>query len=75
VGGTLGAMRLTLNGEATGTLAQADAALLRVTGRLDADDGGALVRLLALDRVLAVAWPASLLGDLLPQLRSAVGFI
>jgi len=27
------------------------------------------------DRVLAVAWPASLLGDLLPQLRSAVGFI
>jgi len=27
------------------------------------------------DRVLAVAWPASLLGDLLPQLRSALGFI
>jgi len=27
------------------------------------------------DRVLAVAWPASLLGDLLPQLRAAVGFI
>jgi hypothetical protein len=46
-------MRLTLNGEATGTPAQADAALLRVTGRLDADDGGALVRLLVLDRVLA----------------------
>src|SRR5262249_59491136 len=54
LGGNLGAMRLTLNGEATGTPAQADAALLRVTGRLDADDGGALVRLLALDRVLAV---------------------
>jgi hypothetical protein len=27
------------------------------------------------DRVLAVAWPASLLGDLLPQLRSFLGFI
>ena len=54
LGGNLGAMRLTLNGEATGALAQADAALLRVTSRLDADDGGALVRLLALDRVLAV---------------------
>jgi AsmA-like protein len=54
LGGNLGALRLTLNGEATGTPAQADAALLRVTGRLDADDGAALVRLLFLDRVLAV---------------------
>jgi hypothetical protein len=27
------------------------------------------------DRVLAVAWPASLLGDLLPELRSFLGFI
>ena len=54
LGGNLGAMRLTLNGEATGAPAQAEAALLRVTGRLDADDGGALVRLLALDRLLAV---------------------
>jgi uncharacterized protein involved in outer membrane biogenesis len=54
LGGNLGALRLTLNGEATGTPAQADTALLRVTGRLDADDGGALVRLLFLDRVLAV---------------------
>jgi len=54
LGGTLGAMRLTLNGEATGAPAQADAALLRVSGRLDADDGGALVRLFVLDRVLAV---------------------
>jgi hypothetical protein len=54
LGGNLGALRLTLNGEATGTPAQADTALLRVTGRLDADDGGALVRLLSLDRVLAV---------------------
>ena len=54
LGGNLGALRLTLNGEATGTPAQADAGLLRVTGRLDADDGGALVRLLFLDRVVAV---------------------
>jgi tripartite tricarboxylate transporter TctB family protein len=27
------------------------------------------------DRTLAVAWPASLLGDLSPQLRAMVGFI
>jgi uncharacterized protein involved in outer membrane biogenesis len=54
LGGNLGAMRLTLSGEATGTAAQADSAMLHVNGRLDADDGGALVRLLALDRVLAV---------------------
>jgi AsmA family/AsmA-like C-terminal region len=54
LGGTVGAMRLTLNGEATGAPAQPDTALLRVSGRLDADDGGALVRLFALDRVLAV---------------------
>jgi uncharacterized protein involved in outer membrane biogenesis len=54
LGGNLGAMRLTLNGEATGLPMQADNATLRVNGRLDADDGGALVRLLALDRVLAV---------------------
>jgi hypothetical protein len=27
------------------------------------------------DRLLAVAWPASVLGDLLPQLRALVGFI
>ncbi len=54
MGGSLGAMRLTLNGEATGAPAQADSATLRLSSRLDADDGGALVRLLALDRVLAV---------------------
>jgi large subunit ribosomal protein L24 len=35
-------------------ISQANAALLRVTGRLDADDGAALVRLLFLDRVLSV---------------------
>ena len=54
LGGDLGALRLTLNGEATGMPAHADAAIVRVTSRLDADDGGALVRLLDLDRVLAV---------------------
>jgi hypothetical protein len=27
------------------------------------------------DRIMAVAWPASLLGDLFPALRAAVGFI
>ena len=54
LGGTLGALRLTLNGEAAGAPAHPDAAIVRVTSRLDADDGGALVRLLDLDRVLAV---------------------
>jgi uncharacterized protein involved in outer membrane biogenesis len=54
LGGTLGALRLTLSGEATGAPAHLDAAMVRVTSRFDADDGGALVRLLDLDRVLAV---------------------
>ena len=27
------------------------------------------------DRVLSVAWPASLLGDFFPELRAMVGFI
>jgi uncharacterized protein involved in outer membrane biogenesis len=54
LGGTVGALRLTLNGEAVGVPAHADAAVVRLTSRLDADDGGALVRLLDLDRLLAV---------------------
>jgi len=54
LGGTLGALRLTLNGEASGQPAYPAAAALRVNGRFDADDGGALVRLLGLDRVVAV---------------------
>jgi hypothetical protein len=54
LGGTLGALRLTLNGEAAGAPAHAEAAVVRVSSRLDADDGGALVRLLDLDRILAV---------------------
>ena len=52
--GELGAMRLTLNGDATGELAHPGAAKVRIASRLDADDGGALLRLLDLDRVLAV---------------------
>jgi hypothetical protein len=35
----------------------------------------ALLAWLLFDRLLAVAWPASLLGDLLPDLRSWLGFI
>ena len=54
LGGDLGATRLTLNGDATGDPAHLSAAALRVNGRLDADDGGALVQLFSLDRVLAV---------------------
>jgi uncharacterized protein involved in outer membrane biogenesis len=54
LGGTVGALRLALNGEAAGAAAHAGAAVVRLTSRLDADDGGALVRLLDLDRLLAV---------------------
>jgi large subunit ribosomal protein L24 len=54
LGGDVGALRLTLNGSATGDAAHPDAAVVHITSRLDADDGGALVRLLNLDRVLAV---------------------
>ncbi len=56
--GDVGALRLALNGDATGDLAHPGAAIVRIASRLQADDGGALVRLLDLDRVLAV--------DLLP---------
>ena len=52
--GDMGALRLALNGDATGDLAHPGAAIVRITSRLQADDGGALVRLLDLDRVLAV---------------------
>ncbi len=54
LGGDLGALRLTLDGNATGQSAQPAAAVIRLSGRFDADDGGALVRLLNLDRVVAV---------------------
>ena len=52
--GDVGALRLALNGDATGDLAHPGAAVVRVASRLEADDGGALVRLLNLDPVLAV---------------------
>ena len=52
--GDLGATRLSLNGDATGDPAHLSAAVLRMSGRLDADDGGALVQLFNIDRVLAV---------------------
>lgn len=52
--GGVGALRLALNGEATGEPAHLSAAAVRITGRFDADDGGALVQLLHLDRVIAV---------------------
>jgi uncharacterized protein involved in outer membrane biogenesis len=54
LGGSLGAVRLALNGEAASASARAEAAIVRVNGRLDADDGGALLRLLDLDSVIAV---------------------
>jgi hypothetical protein len=54
LGGSVGAMRLTLNAEGTGEAARPAAASIRVAGKLDADDGAALTRLLALDHVLAV---------------------
>ncbi len=54
LGGDLGATRLALNGDATGDPMHLPAAVLHVAGRLDADDGEALVRLFSLDRVLAV---------------------
>ena len=52
--GGVGATRVTLNGEAKGELAQPGAAVVRIDSRFDADDGGALARLLGLDRVVAV---------------------
>jgi uncharacterized protein involved in outer membrane biogenesis len=54
VGGDLGAIRVAVNGEASGDPAHPAAAVVRLAGRLDADDGGALVRLLGLAGILAV---------------------
>jgi large subunit ribosomal protein L24 len=54
LGGSLGALRLSLNGDATAQPAHVETALLHVNGRFDADDGAALVRLLKLDQILAV---------------------
>ena len=52
--GGVGAARLALSGEARGELAQPAAAVVRLDGRLDADDGSALARLLGLDRIVTV---------------------
>ncbi|MDE1973396.1 MAG: AsmA family protein [Hyphomicrobiales bacterium] len=54
LGGDLGALRLTLEGSATGAWAHPEAAVIHVSGRFDADDGAAVVRLLDLDRAVAV---------------------
>lgn len=54
IGGDVGALRLTVSGETTGEPARPAAAVVHVASRLDADDGGALLRLLDLDRVVAV---------------------
>ena len=52
--GSLAAMRIALDGKATGQTAHPDAAAVQIDGRVDADNGAALVSLLGLDRVLAV---------------------
>jgi AsmA-like protein len=52
--GSVGAVRLALAGEATGTASHYGAALVRLNGRLDADDGSTLLQLLALDSFVAV---------------------
>jgi large subunit ribosomal protein L24 len=54
VTGNLAAMRLVLNGKASGEPAHVGAATVQVDSRIDADDGSALVALIGLDRVLAV---------------------
>jgi uncharacterized protein involved in outer membrane biogenesis len=54
LGGQLGALRVAVNGESNGDPARPAASVVRVAGRLDADDGGALLQLLDLDHVLAV---------------------
>ena len=52
--GSLAAMRVVVDGEASGEPSALGDAVLRIDSRLDADDGTALVALLGLDRVLAV---------------------
>ena len=54
VNGNLAAMRVTLNGKASGEPAHLGAASVQVDSRIDADDGSALVALIGLDHVLAV---------------------
>ena len=52
--GKLAAMRVALNGKASGEPIHLGDAVVRIDSRLDADDGSALVALLGLDRVVAV---------------------
>jgi hypothetical protein len=54
LGGQLGLMRVALKGEASGEPSRLGDADIRVDGRLDADDGTALVALFGLDRVVGV---------------------
>jgi uncharacterized protein involved in outer membrane biogenesis len=54
INGNLAAMRLAVDGKASGERAHLGAAALQIDGSVNADDGTALVALLGLDRVLAV---------------------
>ena len=54
VNGDLAAMRLGITGKANGAPSHLGAAAAQIDGRIDADDGSALVALLGLDRVIAV---------------------
>jgi AsmA-like protein len=54
VSGSLAAMRIALNGKATGQTAHPGAAAVEIDSRIDADNGAAMIALLGLDRVLAV---------------------
>ncbi|MGB6536269.1 MAG: AsmA family protein, partial [Xanthobacteraceae bacterium] len=54
VNGTLAAMRVAIDGKASGEAAHLDSAVVQLDSRIDADDATALVALLGLDRVLAV---------------------
>ena len=52
--GSLAAMRIALDGKATGQAVHPDAAAVQIDSRVDADNGAELITLLGLDRVLAV---------------------
>jgi hypothetical protein len=54
VNGTLAAMRIAIDGKAKGEPSHLGNSAVQIDGRIDADDGTALVALLSLDRVLAV---------------------
>jgi AsmA-like protein len=52
--GSLAAMRIALDGKASGQTAHPGAAAVQIDSHIDADNGAALMTLLGLDRVLAV---------------------